>query len=100
MKRGIKKSALGLFRGIFHLLPKKVMRPLLRRTLQLDYAPADEMTFKIADTQTELEEAFELLHDSYVKVGFMKAHPSGLRVTIYHALPTTTILVAKKGKKV
>jgi hypothetical protein len=36
-----------------------------------------------------------LLHDAYVGSGFMKPHPSGMRVTIYHALPTTTTLCAK-----
>jgi hypothetical protein len=36
-----------------------------------------------------------LLHDAYVAAGFMKPAVSGLRVTIYHALPTTTTLCAK-----
>jgi hypothetical protein len=30
-----------------------------------------------------------------VAAGFMQPDPSGLRVTIYHALPTTTTLCAK-----
>jgi len=36
-----------------------------------------------------------VLHDAYVDSGFMKPDPSGMRVTIYHALPTTTTLCAK-----
>lgn len=36
-----------------------------------------------------------LLHGAYVGSGFMKPDPSGMRVTIYHALPTTTTLCAK-----
>jgi hypothetical protein len=36
-----------------------------------------------------------LLHDAYVSSGFMTPDPSGMRVTIYHALPTTTTLCAK-----
>lgn len=37
-----------------------------------------------------------MLHDAYVDSGFMKPDPSGMRVTIYHALsPTTTTLCAK-----
>ena len=50
---------------------------------------------KIADTKEELEACFTLLHDAYVDSGFMKPDPSGMRVTIYHALPTTTTLCAK-----
>ena len=36
-----------------------------------------------------------MLHDAYVASGFMRPDPSGMRVTIYHALPTTTTLYAK-----
>jgi hypothetical protein len=50
---------------------------------------------KIADTQEELEACFTLLHDAYVGSGFMTPELSGMRVTIYHALPTTTTLCAK-----
>lgn len=53
------------------------------------------LVLKIADTQDELEACFHLLHDSYVTNGYMRPHPSGLRVTPYHALPTTTTLCAK-----
>ena len=50
---------------------------------------------KIADTKEELEACFRLLHDAYVTSGFQKPDPSGMRATIYHALPTTTTLCAK-----
>lgn len=36
-----------------------------------------------------------LLHEAYVGSGFMRPDPSGMRVTIFHALPTTTTLCAK-----
>lgn len=49
---------------------------------------------KIADTQEELEACFRLLHDAYVASGLQKPDPSGMRATIYHALPTTTTLCA------
>ena len=49
---------------------------------------------KIADTKEELEACFRLLHDAYVTSGFQKPDPSGMRATIYHALPTTTTLCA------
>ena len=54
-----------------------------------------QLELKIAETQDELEACFALLHDAYVASGFMRPHPSGLRVTPYHALPTTTTLCAK-----
>jgi GNAT superfamily N-acetyltransferase len=52
------------------------------------------LRLKIAETQDELEACFRLLHDAYVGSGFMQPHASGMRVTPYHALPTTTTLAA------
>jgi Acetyltransferase (GNAT) family len=63
--------------------------------VRCDPAPDQRLTLKIAETQDELEACFRILHDAYVSSGFMKPHPSGLRVTPYHALPTTTTLCAK-----
>ncbi|MEF7613121.1 GNAT family N-acetyltransferase [Aquincola sp. MAHUQ-54] len=63
--------------------------------IDCDPAPPDNLQLKIADTRDELEACFRLLHDAYVSSGFMKPHPSGMRVTQYHALPTTTTLCAK-----
>lgn len=58
-------------------------------------APPDErLVLKIAETEAELEASFRLLHDAYVASNFMKSHPNNLRVTPYHALPTTTTLCA------
>ena len=56
----------------------------------------------VSDRQTkeELEACFRLLHDAYVRRGYMKPDPSGMRVTIYHALPTTTTLCALFDGKV
>jgi hypothetical protein len=58
------------------------------------------LVLKIASSRAELEACFTLLHDAYVGSGYMKPHPSGMRVTIYHALPTTTTLCAKVDGKV
>ncbi len=60
----------------------------------------DALVLKIAETQDELEACFALLHTAYVASGFMRPHPSGLRATLYHALPTTTTLCAKVGSRV
>lgn len=68
---------------------------LYRKLIDCDPAPPESLQLKIADTREELTACFQLLHDAYVASGFMKPHPSGLRVTPYHALPTTTTLCAK-----
>ncbi len=93
------------------LVARRLMHQMLRRTISwlprsqrfkvfrsfadCNPAPSRRLVLKIAETRTELEACFSLLHDAYVESGFMKPDPSGMRVTIYHALPTTTRLCAK-----
>jgi GNAT superfamily N-acetyltransferase len=66
-----------------------------RSFVDCDPKPDKRLILKIAETKEELEACFKLLHDAYVGSGFMRSAPSGMRVTIYHALPTTTTLCAK-----
>lgn len=82
-------------REMLHLLPSMVSAPLYRRIVRCDAAPPGNLTLKLAETQEELEACFRLLHDAYVRAGLMQPHPSGLRATLYHALPTTSTLLAK-----
>ena len=85
---------LGL-RKAFSLFPRPVRFAIFRSFVQCEQAPDKRLVLKIAETEDELEQCFKLLHDAYVGAGFMKPAQSGLRATIYHALPTTTTLCAK-----
>ncbi|WP_343639078.1 GNAT family N-acetyltransferase [Roseateles sp.] len=82
-------------RRLFSALPRPLRFAIYRRMVDCDPAPSPRLELKVADTQEELDASFRILHDAYVGSGFMKPDPSGLRVTIYHALPTTTTLCAK-----
>lgn len=53
------------------------------------------LTFSIARSKQDLEAAFHLLYKAYLSAGLMKKNKAQLRVTPYHALPTTTTLVGK-----
>lgn len=86
-------------RRAISLLPKhlrfKVIRNLLKvpKTLDLSFS------FRIAQTKEDLEQAYRILHDSYVDAQFMKPHSSGMRILKYFLLPsTTTILVLHQEK--
>lgn len=76
------------------LLPSKFAYPAYRQALVLNFEMPLELEVRIARTKDELENAFRLLHDAYVKAELMRPDPSGLRVTKYHALPTTTTIIA------
>jgi GNAT superfamily N-acetyltransferase len=82
-------------RRLLATLPRETRFAVYRSFVDCDPAPGDRLQLKIAETQEELEASFALLHDAYVNAGFMKPDPSGMRVTLYHALPTTTTLCAK-----
>ncbi len=99
MKRSLRSIARKLLhqtaRAAMATLPRALRFAVYRSLASCDPQPDPRLTLKIADTQDELEACFRILHDAYVAAGFMKPDPSGLRVTIYHALPTTTTLCAK-----
>jgi hypothetical protein len=87
-------------RAALQLAPRDTRFGRMRAMVDCDPAPDSRLTLKIAETQAELEACYHILHDAYVESGFMQPDPSGMRVTKYHALPTTTTLCAKIDDRV
>lgn len=75
--------------------PRDLRFALIRRLIDCESDPDPRLTFEIAASRDDLEACFRILHDAYVASGYMLPSPSGLRVTRWHALPTTTTLCAK-----
>ncbi len=94
-RAGLRRRLNQLARAALGRLPPQTRFALFRRMIDCDPRPDPRLSLGIASSQAELEACFALLHDAYVSSGFMKPHPSGLRVTPYHALPTTTTLFAR-----
>lgn len=82
---------------LIQALPASIRSPLIRQWVRFPSELPSDIRFKVAETKDELEQAFSLLHDAYVKEGLMTPHPSGMRVTKYHALPSTSTLIAIQG---
>jgi N-acyl amino acid synthase FeeM len=61
---------------------------------------ADRLDFGLATDRHTLSQAFRLQHDQYVAQGYMDAHPSGWRLSIHHALPSTRVFVALDNDRV
>lgn len=95
-----KKIINGYIKKLIHRLPQDYRYKFIRSRLHLDYELPPELSFKIADTEEELESSFRLLHDSYVELGYMPPNKSNMRITYYHMLPSTTNLIAKYNDKV
>lgn len=100
MKRLTRRLKKELLTRTLSVMPKPARDRYLRTHVNLDYAPSPDLKFKLAQTKDELEQAFRLLHEAYVASGSMKPHPSGMRITPYHALPGTSVLIAKSGDQV
>lgn len=90
-----------IFYKTLQLLPEFLRHPFYR----MMYAKVPQsvpvgLTFQLARTKEDLEAAFKLLHNAYVEQGFIEPQDSGMRFIIQHALPTTSILVAKMNDMV
>ncbi|WIT11359.1 GNAT family N-acetyltransferase [Paucibacter sediminis] len=102
---GIKQASLRkrfrhMLRHVFSCLPRQTRFSIYRAMIECDQDPDPRLELKVAESQEEIEDCFKILHDAYVASGFMKPAESGMRVTMYHALPTTTTLCAKYDGRV
>lgn len=85
-----------LRRQMLQILPERFRIENMRTNIRLRHNwPSKSLEIKIADTQQELEQAFRLLHDSYVKANYMQPDPTGLRILPQHLLSQTATIVAK-----
>ncbi len=66
----------------------------LRRSDLMSNKAEGMVTYKIATEREEIERSFELVWDSYVKVGLQPPDSEPIRFTKYHLLPTTKIFIA------
>lgn len=90
-----KKRSRKLRWKIVNMLPEFMRFQIIRNMFKADYNLSPEYTFKIAETKQEIEQAFTVLYDSYVEQGLMDSNENRIRVTKFHALPSTTMLIVK-----
>ncbi|HLL12727.1 MAG TPA: hypothetical protein VK570_16820, partial [Rubrivivax sp.] len=62
-------------RAALSSLPERWRFALFRRLVDCQLPREPDFELKIAETQSELEACFALLHDAYVASGFMRPHP-------------------------
>lgn len=83
-----------VFKRIFRWLPSSVRQQIVRDHVRLPMALPSGLRFKIAETTDELEASFSLVYDAYLKLGYCEPNESRMRATVYHALPSTTTIIA------
>lgn len=84
------------------VISEKSSKSALRRRIKIDETKISDLSlsFKIAETKSELEQAFRLVHDAYAKEGYISPHPSKMRVSINNATPTATTVIGLYGDRV
>ena len=60
----------------------------------------DRVTYSVADSHDQREQAFQLVYENYIRSGLIPVSEGGLRVTPWHLLPTTNIFVAQRAAEV
>lgn len=83
------------------LLPSFISDKLIRNTLNLS-VPAQNSTlrFEVASNLQDLKAALSLLQDNFEKEGYAEKTATGVRLTPYHLLPETVVIVAKEHGRV
>lgn len=85
----------------FRYFPDFLTFPLMRKMINIRPKVEEDIVIKIAETQQELEQSFQLVQSSYADAELLtKDDNKTLRVNKYHALPTTAIIILKKGETV
>ncbi len=82
------------------LLPGFIKGKLVRDKIKINDALSKDYVFKIATDREELEQAYELVYQSYRRKGYLGEDPSGIRLLVQHAHPQAVTFVGKLGDEV
>ena len=88
------------FWPLLRYLPTRIRAIYLRRQFEVPEELPDDLVLKQAESEDEIIQALRLVYDSYLKLNYIDSNEAGLRLTKFHLLPTTIILVAKRKNEV
>jgi len=83
-----------------HIIVDYQLGLMVKQRIVVDPQKLEGIVFKIAKTEEELEKAFRVVHDSYVAEKYMQPDPSGMRLSLYHAMPYTTTFIGERAGEV
>lgn len=80
--------------------PKFLRHPVMRKYVSISSLNSEDYVFQLATSKEDLEAAYTLLHKAYVDAGYAQKNESGIRCTVYHAMPHAQVLVVKYKSRV
>lgn len=89
-----------VFRHAVPFLPESIRRRAYLRHVRFDPHEIQDVTFKLAESFCEREQAFRILQDAYQRRGLVNHVPTGLKISFYSMLPTTAVFIAVRGEEV
>ena len=81
-------------------LPQSVRAGILRRKLRFRETDVATLSAELASNAPDALASARLVHDAYVRRGLADVHPSGVRATPWHFLPSSFVIVAKHAGEV
>lgn len=60
----------------------------------------DTIDYRVARSREELEKAYALVYQEYLKRGYAQKNQSGLRFSLFNALPQATTFIAVSGEEI
>jgi hypothetical protein len=89
--------------NLFNLLnhiPSFLSFRIVRKMITLNYQIPENITFKLASTRKEYEQAFSIVYERYNELTYIDECNSELSFSKIHLLPVTSILVVKEHDEV
>ncbi len=80
--------------------PDFIKDPIYKNMISLRDELPKELVFKTAETREEMEQAFELVYESYKEISIIDESDERMWVTKYQLMPTTSILIVKWKEQV
>lgn len=85
---------------IFRFLPKWVSHRIVRNSINLAIPKKEsQLSFSIASTTEDIKAALKLVQNNYMAEGYAQKTKNDLRLTPYHLLPESIIILAKDGEQ-
>lgn len=81
--------------NLLRYAPTFIRKKVIRSQFELSYDLPPEYTFKQAETEKEIEEALNIVYESYTWLGYIDHREEKIHFNAFLCMPTTTILIIK-----
>jgi hypothetical protein len=83
-----------------NFLPTFLREKVVRSQFEIKYDLSADYVFKQAETEDEIQDALNIVYESYSKLGYIDERPEKIHFNTFLCLPTTTILIIKYKEEV